>query len=79
MVGVQPAKEGQDPWSIFQVLPQQEEPIDLEKSIESMIQYQNDYIRSQIFNRLEEQMGHLSTQLMIGIRKLSLPNFFDYF
>ena len=40
---------------------QQEEPIKLEKSIESTIQSQNDYIQSQndSFNRLEAQMSHL--------------------
>ena len=51
----------QNPYSIFQVPQQQEEPINLEKSIESMIQFQNNYIQSQndSFNRLEAQMGHL--------------------
>ena len=36
----------QDPYSNFQVQPQQEEPLDLEKNMEFMIQSQNDYIQS---------------------------------
>ena len=43
---------------MFQVSQQEEEPIDLEKRIESMIRYQNIYIQSnldctQFINRLE--------------------------
>ena len=45
----------QDPYSIFQVPTQQEEPIDLGKIMKFMTQSQNDYIQSQndSFNRLE--------------------------
>ena len=49
----------QDLYSNFQVQPQQEEPIDLEKRMEFMIQSPNDCIQSQMdclqcLNRLEE-------------------------
>jgi len=44
----------QDPYSIFQVSPQQEEPIDLEKSIEYIIQSQNSL--NQSINMLEPQL-----------------------
>ena len=69
----------QDANSIFQVPPQQEKPTDLEKSIESMIQFQNDYIMSQndSFNRLEVEMGHLVITLN-GMRKNSLPTFLPF-
>ena len=40
----------QDPYSIFQV-PQQEEPMDLDKSMENMIQFENDFL--QFINKLE--------------------------
>ena len=46
----------QDSCSLFQVLPQQEEePIDLENSIEVMIQSQNDF--NQSINRAEIEMS----------------------
>ena len=50
-----------DLYSIFRVPQYQEEPTDLEKSIESMSQSQNDYVQSQnnSFNRLEAHIGHL--------------------
>ena len=54
----------QDPHSNFQVQPEQEEPADLEKNMEFMIQSQNDYIQSQTdclksLNRLEVKVSHL--------------------
>ena len=64
----------QYPYSIFQVPQQQEESTDLEKSIESMIQFQNDYILSQndSFNRLTAQMGHLVNTINVRNEK-TLP------
>ena len=47
----------QDLYSIFQVPPQQEEPIDLEKSMKYMSQSQNSL--NQSINMLEPQVSHL--------------------
>jgi len=54
----------QDPYSMFLVPQQEEKPIDFEKRIENMIQYQNNFIQSnldctQSINRLDAQKGHL--------------------
>ena len=46
-----------DPYSIFQVPPQQEEPVDLEMSMKNLIQSGIDFTQS--INRLEAQMSHL--------------------
>ena len=47
----------QDPYSIFQVPPQHD--MDLEKSMECMIQSQNDFTQS--IDRLEAKMSLLNT------------------
>jgi len=58
----------QDPYSIFQVRPQQEGPIDLEKSLEALIQIKNDFINS-------AKLDHLCN-LMIDRNEKTLPNTF---
>jgi len=42
----------QDPYSIFQVSQQQEESLDLEKSLEVLIQIKNDFINRAEFDQL---------------------------
>ena len=54
----------EDPYSIFQVL-QKEEYTDLEKSIESMIQFQSNPL---------DMIEVRNWTTCVGIRKLSLPN-----
>ena len=46
-----------DPYFIFHISPQQEEPIDLEKSIKDLIQVRNNVTQS--INRLETKVSHL--------------------
>jgi len=59
-----------DPYSIFQVPPQQEKPIDLEKSMKNLIQSQIDFTQS--IDRLEVQMSHLVN--IINVRnEVTLP------
>ena len=65
-----------DPYSIFQVPQQEEEPMDLDRSMENLIQSENDFFES--VNRLEAQMGHWSTQLMIEMGKVFLSNFLSF-
>ena len=57
----------QDPYSIFYV-PQQEKHTDLEKSTESMIQFQSDS-----FNMIEARLSRLEIMCR-KINKLSIPN-----
>jgi len=47
----------QDPYSIFQVPQQQEEPIDSERSMKNLIQFENNFLQS--INRLEAQISRL--------------------
>ena len=63
----------QDPYSNFQVQPQQEEPIDLEKSTEDLIQSGNNVTQS--INRLEAKVGHLVNTIN-DRNEETLPNTF---
>jgi len=62
----------QDPYSIFQVPQQQEEPMDLDRRMKNLIQFENDFFQS--VNRLEAQMSHLINT--VKDRK-TLPNTFS--
>ena len=53
----------QDPYSMFQVPQQEEEPTNLEKSMEPMIQSQNDS-----FNRLEALNSSLSLVFVLNYK-----------
>ena len=71
----------QDPYSNFQIQPQQEEPVDLEKNMEFMIQSQNDCIQSQTdclksLNRLEAKVSHLVNTIN-DRNEETLPNTFS--
>ena len=73
----------QDPYSNFQVQPQQEEPVDLENNIEFMIQSPNDIIQFQTdclqsLNRIEAKVSHLVNTIN-DRNEETLPNiFFDH-
>ena len=65
----------QYPYSNFQVQPQQEEPLNLEKNMKFMIQSQNDCIQSlmdrlQSLNRLEPLLRILPTRHIITLTNL---------
>ena len=63
----------QDSYSTFQVLPQQEEPMDIGESMKNLIQTENYFTQS--INRLEAQMNRLTNIVKIGMRKLYLTYF----
>ena len=63
----------QNPYSTFQVLPQQEEPTKLDESMKNLIQAENYFI--QLINRLEAQMNHL-TNIVKDRDEETLPNTF---
>jgi len=63
----------QDPYSIFQVLPQQEESSDFDKSMKYMFQGQNSFTQS--INRLEAQMSHLVNTMKDRNGKLYLIHY----
>ena len=64
--------QDQDSYLLFQVPTQQnEEPTDLEKSVEAMIQSQIDFTQS--INRLEVQMSQLANKKN-DRNKRTLPN-----
>ena len=70
----------QDPYSNFQVQPQQEKSVDLEKNMEFIIQSQNDCIQSQTdclksLNTLEAKVSHLVNTINDRNKK-TLPNTF---
>ena len=69
--------QNQDPYSLSQVPPQQEEKlIDLKNSIKAMIQFQNDF--NQSINMAELEMSQLFNP-MIDRNEKTLPNiFFDH-
>ena len=48
-----------DPYSMFQVPQQEEEPMDSDRSMENLIQSKNNFFQS--INRLEAQMSLIST------------------
>jgi len=60
----------QDPYSIFQVS-QQEEPIDLDRSMKNLTKSENDFLQS--INRLEAQMSRL-INIVKDRNKETLPN-----
>ena len=68
---------------MFQVSQQEEEPIDFKKRIENMIQYQNDFIQSnldctQSINRLEAQMSYLINTNNDRNEETVPPNFWPF-
>ena len=71
----------QDPYSNFQVQPQQEEPVDFEKNMEFMIQSQNNCVQTQMdrlqsLNRLEAKVSHL-VKIINDRNEETLPNTFS--
>jgi len=65
--------QSQDPYSNFQLQPQQEESIDLEKSAEDLIQFRNNVTQS--LNRLEVKVSHL-VNIINENNEETLPNTF---
>ena len=70
--------QAQDPYSIFQVPSQQQEPIDLEKSKEYLIQSQNSL--NQSIKMLEPQVSRLvntndKEEETLPTQSLTIPNF----
>jgi len=61
----------QDPYSIFQVPQKEEEPMDLNRSMKNLIQFENNFFQS--INKLEAQMSHL-INILKDRNEETLPN-----